>query len=121
LIERLAAMPVREDYTQNPTDREWMTLYLGWGFRRGINPEALTLLLEAGKRDASLRGDISHMVEGVDDPDAAEFLVRNLAARGGSNLCRTRPASETESLERCCVRLRRLTTYAACGNRRMSR
>ncbi len=84
LVERLAALPVRDDYTKSPTDREQMTQYLGWGFRKGITSEALTYLLEAGRRDETLRRDISLMVEGVDDPDAVEFLVRHLAAGGGS-------------------------------------
>jgi hypothetical protein len=86
LAERLAALPVREDYTKNLTEREWMTLYLGWGFRRGITPKAIDYLLEAGRQDRIRRRDISLMVEGVDHPDAAEFLVRHLADGGGSNL-----------------------------------
>ncbi len=86
MINRLAALPVREDYTKSPSERESMTLYIGWGFRRGVSPEALTYLLEAGKRDQLFRQDISLMVEGVDCPDAVEFLVRHLAEGGGSNM-----------------------------------
>jgi hypothetical protein len=86
LAERLSALPVREDYTKNMTVREWMTLYLGWGFRRGITPEALVYLLDAGRQNRIRRRDISLMVEGVNHPDAAEFLVRHLADGGGSNL-----------------------------------
>jgi hypothetical protein len=86
LVDRLAALPVREDYTKNPTDREWMALYLSWWFRRGITEEALALLLQTGSRNETLRANVSLMVEGVDHPDAVEFLVRHLAAGGGSNL-----------------------------------
>ena len=86
LVERLAALPVRQDYTKSLTEREWMTLFLGWGFRPGITLEALGYLLEAGRQDPVLRRDISLMVEGVDDPHALEFLVRHLADGGGSNL-----------------------------------
>jgi len=84
LLERLAVLPVRDDYTKNPTDREEMTQYLGWGFRKGITPGALGCLLETGKREETLRHDIALMVDGVDDPDAVEFLVRHLAVGGGS-------------------------------------
>lgn len=83
LLERLAGLPVRDDYTKNPTDREEMTQYLGWGFRKGITPRALGCLLETGRREETLRYDIALMVDGVDDPDAVEFLVRHLAAGGG--------------------------------------
>jgi hypothetical protein len=86
MVSRLAALPVREDYTKSLSDREWMTLYLGWGFRRGISSEALACFLEAGRRDQVFRRDVSLMVEGVDHPDAVEFLVRHLAEGGGSNL-----------------------------------
>jgi len=86
LIERLAALPIREDYTKSPTERESMALYLGWAFRRGITQEGLTFLLESGRQDGTLRKDIARMVEGVDHPEAIEFLVRHLAAGGGSNL-----------------------------------
>jgi hypothetical protein len=86
LVKRLSELPLREDYTKGPTHRESMALYLGFGFRRGIAKEALSFLLEVGTQDKGLRGDIAAMVEGVDDPDAIEFLVRHLAAGGGSNL-----------------------------------
>jgi hypothetical protein len=86
MMTRLAALPLREDYTKDPTDWEWMTLQLSRGFRRGITPEALAFLMEAAGQDRSLRRDVSLMVEGVDDPDAIEFLVRELGEGGGSNL-----------------------------------
>ncbi len=86
MVSRLAALPVREDNTNGPTYREQMTLYLGWGFRKGISSGALAHLLDTGRRDQNFRRDVSLMVEGVDHPDAVEFLVQHLAEGGGSNL-----------------------------------
>jgi hypothetical protein len=63
-----------------------MILELGWGFRKGISPEALAHLLEAERRDQVFRRDVSLLVEGVDHPDAVEFLVRHLAEGGWSSL-----------------------------------
>jgi hypothetical protein len=86
MIERLVALPIRQAYTNELTERGLMILYLGWGFRSGITPEALAYLLEAGRHDRIRRQDTSLMVEGVDHADAAEFLVRNLAEGGTSSL-----------------------------------
>lgn len=84
LIKRLIA--VRKNDTKSPPDHEYATLFLGWGFRRGITPDALNHLIAEGKQDPKACADISLMVEGIDHPDAAEFLVRNLASGGGSSL-----------------------------------
>jgi hypothetical protein len=86
MVIRVAELPVRQDYAANTTEREWLTLQLSWGFRRGMTPEALVYLLEAARRDQTLQQDVSLMVEGVDHSDAIEFLVRHLAGGGHSNL-----------------------------------
>ncbi len=86
LLGRIANLPLSDDEAGVPPGRRWMTLYLGWGFRQGITSESLAFLLAAARSDASLNSDIALMVEGVDDPDALEFLVRYLSSGGDSPL-----------------------------------
>ncbi len=83
MVEQLAALPIRDDYTKMPTDREQMTQCLGWGFRRGITPEALAHLLEAGRKNQNLHPDVAGMVKDLDNPDAVEFYARHIAQQGG--------------------------------------
>jgi hypothetical protein len=85
LIERFGVLPVREEHADSPSSREYMALYLGWGFRRGITREALEFLVDSGRHSGLCR-DVARMVEGVDQPDAIEFVARHLADGGGSNL-----------------------------------
>jgi len=85
LIEMLLGLPVRENRTNIPSDREMMTLYLSWSFGNGIASGALERLLEVGRRDNASRADVSLLVERIDHPDASEFLVRHLAEGGTSN------------------------------------
>lgn len=77
LIQRLAALPVRNDYKLPFSEREQISQYLGWGFSRGITTESIGYLLESVERDASLRNDVNSMLRKVDNPDVIEFLVRN--------------------------------------------
>jgi hypothetical protein len=86
LLERLAILPVRRDHTKNLSQREWDTLHLGWSFHRGVTPEAVSYLLQAVERHGLPPEDVSLMIEGVDNADAVEFVVRHLADGGGSNL-----------------------------------
>ena len=86
LVERLASIQIEDDYPHPPTARDWMILYIGWGFRRGITEEGLAFLLRSVERHEKLRHDVFSLVEGVDHPDAAEFVARDRAAWSGGDL-----------------------------------
>jgi hypothetical protein len=81
LLARLATLPRRELDEKGPVLRECIIHDLGQVFDKGITPEALDFLLRLGRRDPSLRSDITSMVERVDDPDAIEMLIRDDAER----------------------------------------
>jgi len=82
LLERLSTLPVRDDLTQSLTEREWMTQHLRWAFRNGITHEAVACLIQSATVNNGLREDVAHILGEVDDPDAAELVVRSLAAAG---------------------------------------
>lgn len=80
LVDRIAQLPVEEECANDMTDRRWMAVRLGWGFRRGITSEALACFLQASQQDEKLREDVLLLLKGVDHPDAIEFVIRNIAA-----------------------------------------
>lgn len=83
LLTRFALWPVREGDDAMPTPREWLAQSFGWAFRRGITRDALLHLIHAANVTTGLRGDVASAIGEVDDPDAAEFVVRYAASRGG--------------------------------------
>jgi hypothetical protein len=85
LIEAIGKMPLRTDHTKMPTEREELVLYLGWGFRQGMTDSALAALIDVASHCKDLVPDVSLMIEGVDNPEAIEFVIRRLSANGGSN------------------------------------
>lgn len=52
---------------------------LDWAFWRKLPRAALQYFIERAGTDIELRSNITDMLRGVDDPDAAEFVVRELA------------------------------------------
>jgi hypothetical protein len=53
--------------------------WLHWAFWRTLPKKALSYFIKRAGSDDNLRSNIMYMLHGVDDPDAVEFVVRELA------------------------------------------
>jgi hypothetical protein len=75
-----AALPDQAEKQGNRSPRsEVGGGWLHWAFWKNLPKTALTYFINRAGTDESLRSNIMYMLHGVDDPDAVEFVVRELA------------------------------------------
>ncbi|MES2221668.1 MAG: hypothetical protein V4587_11960, partial [Acidobacteriota bacterium] len=73
-----AALPTEEDDTK-PSQRDSIAAHhVKWAFRKDVPISAIGYFIERAKAD-DLRWPITYMLNGLDHPDAVEFVVRELA------------------------------------------
>ena len=80
LMDHLASLPVYDNTNPKyPGERHGIVITLGHAFTYGITEEALSSVLRLAETTKSLEGDVSSMIEHIDDPDVVEFIARRLA------------------------------------------
>jgi hypothetical protein len=83
MLDTLSALPSRAQDQSSICPREQIVQELTWAFRRGITRAAIEHFLGRAAQDAALQDEIAWMLDDVDDPDAAEFVVRERARHDG--------------------------------------
>jgi hypothetical protein len=79
LCDAWAALP-GENENNMPSRRDSFAAHeLKWAFRNNIPARAISYFIERAKHDDVLRWPITYMLNGLDDSDAIEFVVREIA------------------------------------------
>jgi hypothetical protein len=74
-----AALPTERDGTKPSPRDDLAANHIKWAFRKDVPVSAIGYFIDRAKTKDELRWPITYMLNGLDHPDAVEFVVRELA------------------------------------------